>query len=346
MIQNKETSTAKTLRIALLLAGLCLLLWALSDVVLLIFAAILIAVALRGVSEQVAKSTRLPPNAALALVSLFLLAAVAAFSWTLGPRFDREGQQLIAEIHAYAGHLQQHYEGTFWGQTIERSISTGKGLDIAPIAPKLLTVTFGTAGALLLMLATAFYLAVAPKLYIGGAVRLMPPAYRGRAFEILAAAGQTLRYWMLGQLIDMAVVGVLATSGLLLLHVNLPIALGVIAGVLTFVPYLGAILAGLPAVIVASTLGFSKVLWVVALYFGCHMIEGYLVAPIIARRMVRLPPALTVLAMSIMGTLYGFFGVLVATPLTAAMIVLIREIYIGDILGDRLPRDRDPGEQR
>ncbi len=317
-----------------MLVAFCLLLGALSDVVLLVFAAILLAVLLRGVSEQFSGKTRLPVNLALALVAVMVVAAVGAFSWTVGPRFVREGQQLVAELYAYVGQLQHHYEGTFWGQTIERTISTGKGLDIAPIAPKVLTITFGTAGGLFLLLVIAFYLAVVPALYVDGAVRLVPLAYRGRAHEILMAIGKTLRLWMLGQLIDMAVVGILATAGLLFLHVPLPIALGVIAGLLTFIPYLGAIPAGIPAVIVASTLGMPKVLWVVGLYFVCHIIEGYLVAPIITRRMVRLPPALTVLAMSIMGTLYGFLGVLVATPLTATVLVLIRELSIRDVLGD------------
>jgi predicted PurR-regulated permease PerM len=136
-------------------------------------------------------------------------------------------------------------------------------------------------------------------------------------------------------MIDMLVVGALATAGLFLLHVPLPIALGILAGVLTFVPYLGAIMAGIPAVIVALTVGPSTVLWVIILYLICHTVEGYIVAPLVMRRTVKLPPALTVLSMTILGVIYGLFGVLIATPLTAAVMVLVREIYVVDMLGDR-----------
>jgi predicted PurR-regulated permease PerM len=138
---------------------------------------------------------------------------------------------------------------------------------------------------------------------------------------------------MLGQLIDMAVVGVLSTLGLALLGIPLPLALGVLAGLFTFVPYLGAVLAGIPAVIVASTVGPAAILWVVLLYTGCHVVDGYLVSPLVSRRTVRLPPAVTVLSMAVLGELYGFLGVLIATPLAALVIVLVKELYIRDFLG-------------
>lgn len=331
---ERQAGTAGTLRLALALVAAGVVVWALSDAVLLVFAAILLAVLLRAAARVLSRLTHLPVRLSLAISTLVIVLAGAAFGYTLGPRFVTEGQQLIQEIYGYAGHLRQTYGSTPWARMLENNLGQG-GISIEPLAPKLLTITFGTAGGIFLLVITALYLAISPELYLNGLIRLVPLGRRARAHEILGALGHTLRFWMLGQLIDMAVVGVLATIGLLLLHMPLPIALGVIAGLLTFIPYLGAILAGIPAVIVASTQGASTILWVVLLYTFCHSIEGYVVAPLVTRRTVDLPPAVTVFSMSILGALYGFLGVLVATPLTAAIILLVREIYVRDVLGDR-----------
>lgn len=323
-------------RIVLVLA-LGVMLWALSDVVLLVFAAILLAVLLRGTAKELADLTRMPVTMALALVVILALLFVAGFGYLFGPRFVTEGQQLITEVSSYISNLQASYSDSFWSLALKRATSGANGFELAPLAPKLLTVTFGTVGGLLLLIVTALYLAASPRLYLHGAVLLVPPERRRRAQEIMEELAHVLRYWMLGQLIDMAVVGVLSTVGLLLIGIPLPLALGVLAGLLTFVPYLGAILAGIPAVIVASTHGLGDILWVIALYIACHAVEGYIVSPLVARRTVELAPAVTVLSMSILGELYGFLGVLIATPLTAAIIVLVKEIYIRDIL--RSPAD-------
>jgi predicted PurR-regulated permease PerM len=333
-MSKSSPSTAEVLRAGLLAFAGIVLLWALSDLVLVVFAAVLLSVLLRGAAGMLSRVTGLRVNSSLAIVTVFIVGGAALFAILLGPRFLAEGKQLVHEVVQYVTRMQQNSSGTLFGNILNSAISMKKGAAVGPLAPKLLSVTFGTAGGLVLILVTALYLAVSPRLYTEGLVRLVPLFYRARARLIFAEVTHVLRYWMLGQLVDMAVVGILSTVGLLILGVPLPIALGVIAGLLTFIPYVGAILAGIPAIIVASTMGLTTVLWVVALYTACHVIEGYLVAPLVTRRTVDLPPALTVLSMSVLGTLYGFFGVLIATPLTAAVIVLIREVYVHDLLGD------------
>jgi predicted PurR-regulated permease PerM len=138
---------------------------------------------------------------------------------------------------------------------------------------------------------------------------------------------------MLGQWTDMVVVGILSGVGLSLLGIPLAFVLAVIAALLTFVPYFGPIVSAVPAIIVALTISWQAVLWVVVIYLICHAIEGYLVAPFVQRRTVELPPALTVLSMAILGAIFGVFGVIVATPLMATLLVIIREAYIEDVLG-------------
>ena len=151
---------------------------------------------------------------------------------------------------------------------------------------------------------------------------------------MLLEVGSTLQWWSLGQLIDMAVVGVLSGIGLMLLGVPLALALGVLAGLFTFVPYFGAIAAAVPAMLVGLTVSWQTALWVLVIFLICHGIEGYLVSPLVQRRTVHLPPALTILSMTILGTIFGPLGVILGTPVVAALLVIIREAYVGGVLGD------------
>jgi predicted PurR-regulated permease PerM len=130
------------------------------------------------------------------------------------------------------------------------------------------------------------------------------------------------------------VVGAMTAVGLTLLGVPLAFALAILAGLLTFVPYFGAIAAGVVATMVSLTSGWHTALWVAVVFACCHVIEGYIVGPYVQRRTVRLPPALTVLSMTIVGSIFGPLGVILAAPVAAAFLVVIREAYLGDVLGD------------
>jgi predicted PurR-regulated permease PerM len=140
---------------------------------------------------------------------------------------------------------------------------------------------------------------------------------------------------MLGRLFSMTMLGVLAALGLWLLRVPLPMALGLLAGIMTFVPYLGSIASAIPSVIIAASIDLMLAAYVIGLYLGVHLVEGYILALLVQRRAVYLPPALTLSAQVIFGVLAGFLGLLFATPLVAAGLVLVRMIYVEDIFGDR-----------
>lgn len=193
-----------------------------------------------------------------------------------------------------------------------------------------------------------------PQLYLDGLVRLFPISHRARARDIMLGMGRTLVLWSIGQFIDMLIVGSLTAIGLTVLGIPLAFALGVLAGVLTFVPFFGAILAAVPALLLGLSISWRTALWVLVVFLCCHVVEAYLVGPYVQRRTVRLPPALTVLSMTVLGSLFGPLGVILGAPLAAVLMVLVREAYVTDVLGDppsdnsnapgvqhRLPRSAD-----
>jgi predicted PurR-regulated permease PerM len=133
----------------------------------------------------------------------------------------------------------------------------------------------------------------------------------------------------------MSVFGIIVALGLWLLGAPLPVALGFLAGTMIFVPYIGSILSAIPTGVIAASIDLTLATYVIALYIGVHIIESYILGPIVQRRVVNLPPALTLSAQVILAVLAGFLGLLLATPLVAAAVVMIRMIYVEDILGDR-----------
>ncbi len=317
------------MRVALIAAGIILLVWLLSDVVLLIFLAILLAAMLDGLSDCLHRHTRLPPHVALAIVTVTIVALTCGLAYWVGPRFADEGRQLWSQMSGEIDNLRQRFASGSSGGLIP---SGGGGL--LGSARGLLSSTLGIVGSAFVVLAAAVYFAIAPELYREGAVSLFPLQHRARARAIMDDIGHTLKWWLVGQAVDMLVVGVLSGIGLVLLGIPLALALAVLAALLTFVPYFGPIVSGIPAVIVALTINWHKALWVVGLYVVCHGVEGYLVAPYVQRRTVELPPALTVLSMAIFGAIYGVLGIIIATPLMAALLVIVREGYVRDVLGD------------
>lgn len=151
----------------------------------------------------------------------------------------------------------------------------------------------------------------------------------------MSEIGRTLGQWLMGKLLSMLIVGVLTATGLALLQVPLALLLGIVAGLLDFIPYVGPIMAGVPAVLIAFSEGPQLALYVLLLFAALQLAEGYLLLPLIERRTVALPPALTIGAQVLLGALFGFAGVALATPITAVLTVAIAMLYVEDVLGDR-----------
>ena len=164
-------------------------------------------------------------------------------------------------------------------------------------------------------------------------IRLAPQQRRERWREIATLLREKL-WWVIGRLLNMIVSGISTSVGLAIIDVPAPIVLGVIAGVLTFVPNIGPLLSVIPAAILAFTKGPTTLLWVLALYAVAQALESYVVTPLVQRRAAEVPPALLLTAQTLMGLPFGALGLLLATPIAAVVITLTRELYIHDRLGD------------
>ena len=197
-----------------------------------------------------------------------------------------------------------------------------------------LSSTVAVLTGLILIIFMSIYIGSAPKVYHQGLLHLFPHRVRPRAQEVLKAMGITLRKWLMAQLVAMVVIGVVTTIGLKLLGVKAALPLGIIAGLLEFIPMIGPLLSAIPAVAMGFVDSPQQALFVALLYTGIQFFENHLLIPILMKEGVDLPPAVTVIGLGIMSVVFGFLGMLVAVPLLAAIMVAIKLLYVEDVVGD------------
>ncbi len=197
-----------------------------------------------------------------------------------------------------------------------------------------LSSTVAVIGGIILILFIAIYVGAEPGMYKRGMLHLVPHAARPRAKEVLTAIGITLRRWLVSQLIAMVVIGVVTTVTLKLLGVKAALSLGIIAGLLEFIPIAGPFLAAIPAVAMGFLDSPQKALFVAIAYIAIQQLENHVLIPILMREGLDLPPLVTILGLGLMGIVFGFLGMLVAVPLLAVVVVAVKLLYVEGVVGD------------
>jgi predicted PurR-regulated permease PerM len=186
----------------------------------------------------------------------------------------------------------------------------------------------------LIIIFLSIYIAVDPGMYRSGIMHLFPHGRRARIGQVASAIAAVLRKWLVTQLLAMIVMGIVTTIVLLLLQVKAAFALGLLSGLLEFIPTAGALISSVPAILMGFLDSPEKALWVTLAYVGVHFLEGHLLIPLLMKGGVDLPPALTILSQALMAILFGFLGLMVAVPLLAATMVAVKMLYVEDVVGD------------
>ncbi len=187
--------------------------------------------------------------------------------------------------------------------------------------------------ALVLAVVGGFFLAADPKLYRRGVVKLLPASQQDRADEALLASGRALRLWLGAQLISMTIVGTLVGLGTWAIGLPSPLALGLFAGLVGFVPLVGAVAGAVPALLLALSEGGTMVLWTAVLFIAVQQVESNMILPLVEKHLVSMPPALLLFAVVAIGLVFGIPGVLLAAPLTVVGFVLVKQLYVRELLG-------------
>lgn len=324
--KNRSSSGFGTrVLLAVAIVALVASIWIVRDVLLLGFAGVLLALALRAGADLLERRLHWSPRWALTAVLLAASALLALAGWLIGEQVVKQANELVRTLPRNVDQIRDWIEETTLGSMLIESIETIYEEQSASRAAGIAFSTIGALGSVILVVVISIYVAASPDQYRSTALQFAPRHLRPRIERGLDASAIALRKFLFGQAIAMVAVGTLTGLGLWLLDMPLALVLGIIAGLLDFVPFYGPILAAVPAILLALTIGPEAAAYVALLYLAIQQIEGNLVSPLIQERTVCLPPAVGLFAVAAFGLLLGPLGVVLGAPLTVMAIALVRE---------------------
>jgi predicted PurR-regulated permease PerM len=314
--------------------------WLTIEIWLVVFGGVLMAVILRSMSVPLAERLKIPHGWSLTLV-IVLLSALLAGAWLLfSPILSRQMGNLAETLPLAISQLKAAIATTAIGRMALESLGNAlygpgstQGLRTLLLLPAEKAITFTLYS--LTAVFTALFVAGDARLYTEGMARLLPLQHRDRARAVIAEMGHTLRWFLIGRIAAMALVGLLTAIELWLLGVPLAALLGLQAAVLTFIPYIGPIASAIPIGLVTLTHAPGRFLLAIGIYTVIQNLEDYLILPLVQHRTVQLPPAVTLVVQVLMGLLFGWLGIAMATPLAAIGLVFLHRVYQEGVLGDR-----------
>ncbi|WP_310469286.1 AI-2E family transporter [Sphingomonas sp.] len=331
--------------IVLGLAALVFLLWQLRIILLMLFGAVVIASIFRAVADWLCSTARLPAKVATGLSIVLVLGTVGGLVGLFGAHIGQQVDELAKALPAAWAALEAQIGNFGLSNQFERlmaSITTPGGSSLSGFGRTLLSIGGGIAD-LVVVIFAGIYLATQPNFYRIGAIKLVPPARRKVAAEAMHESERALRLWLKGQAIAMIAVGVTTGVGLWALGMPSALVLGLLAGLLEFIPFAGPIIAAVPAVLLALVVGPDMALWVALLYLVIQQVEGNLLSPLIQQYAVDLPGVVLLFSLIGFGTLFGTLGVILAAPLAVVTMVMVKRLYVIETLDTPTPI---PGESK
>lgn len=322
----QDVHTRRLIRFVLLATFLLLALWLAGQVILDLFASILLAVLLHGLASLLARYTHLPYRLALSLVVVGVVTLLAMTIYFVAPSIIAQSSEIADTISHALEELSKWVSAALPSLKISpeqlptlSQVTSGFVSYGSSMIYKVLTVV--------IVVFIGFYAALNPPLYVKGFAGLFPPESCTRVCEILDAIGHSLHWWLLGRTTMMVAVAILTFLGLWMLAIPLALTLALIAGLLTFIPYLGALISAIPAVVIGFTQSPLHAAYVVLIYLAAHLLEGYILAPFIQQRLVHLPPALMLGSQALMAALFGIKGAALAAPVVVVLMVATKLTY-------------------
>tara|TARA_R110002073_G_scaffold133122_6_gene280212 strand:+ start:10843 stop:11883 length:1041 start_codon:yes stop_codon:yes gene_type:complete len=313
------------------------------SVLLLVFAGLLFGVFINGLADFATRHTPLSYRTAFLLVVTVLLLMIGGGVYYLGAQMvqhvDELWSQLQTSLQDATERLRQYQFSKQYlpdSEQVQSMMSQQGDSAFSSLLGGLRSVGWAMTGAIVIFFIGA-YAAYEPRLYCNGLIKLFPKERRGRVSDVLDQLRSALGRWIIGRVMSMTLVGILTAIGLWFLDVPLPITLGVVAALLTFIPNIGPLLAAVPQVLLALNVGTETAIYVIVFNLALQGIESYLITPMIQRHEVTLPPILTIAAQLWMGIIVGVIGIMMAAPLVVVLMVLIQMLYIHDRLGDPNP---------
>ena len=311
-------------------AGIAVVIWQLAQLLLVLFACVLVAVMVSRLAGTLRKWLRLPYPIAFVLAILlplaFIIGAFVLFGVQMAGQFDL----LVQSLPTAVADLKRWLETQELGQRLlaELPSMVPSGSRVAEFVQGLVSDVGTVLSIVAVILVGGIYFAAQPQLYRRSLLALVPPERRIRVYRTQKAAFRALLAWLKAQGVGMAFVGVATGAGLSIVGIPGAPAIGLVAGLCEFVPYLGTFVVAIPSILIGFSMGVDTGIWTIVVILGVQQIQGNLVSPIAQSQLANLPPALTIFTLIVFGVLMGPLGVVLAVPLTVVGLALLRELVI------------------
>jgi predicted PurR-regulated permease PerM len=326
----------------LLLIAAVLVFWFEVRVLLLGFAGVILGVFLYVPSDWLAR--RLIARFWLCLLGfgVLLLALLAGCAWLVQSRVSRQVDDLQQQLPTAWGQVRHSLQQHGWGRWLvgqaQDKLESAQQANLAGPGIKVVSHTGAVLAELFVVLFVGLFLAINPQLYVRGSMRLVPRRHRRRARALFTDCGRLIWWWLIGQLLAMAFIGIVTGVTVWLLGLPMALTLGLLAAVLNFIPNFGPLAAAVPAVLLALVQGPMTAAWVALAYTGIQLLQNHVVTPLVQQEAVKLPPVVMILAQVFMYYWAGLLGMALAPPLAALVILLVQKLYVQVQLGDPMQK--------
>ena len=325
--------------IVIVIAAVAAALFKMGDLLILAFGSMLGAVAIHAIAELYETHLHASARVALGLGMATVFAVLAFLGWLFGVQFSEQVNQLVTALPGLLQQLAQHLSQSPVGAKIVDAVHAAfAGSRVARNIGDLVQGGGELALNFLLLLVGALFFAADPKIYERGFLLLIPPSKRTAAEDALFDVSATLRLWLRAQLIQMTTMGVLIGLGLWASGVPSAAALGLLAGLSEFIPYVGPTAAMLPALGLAAVKGTTPIIGTLVTYALVRLVQSNFITPYVTNRVVAIPPAITLFAILAIGVVFGLFGLFFSAALLVVIYTLVRSLYLREVLGEDIPR--------
>ncbi|MBK8389356.1 MAG: AI-2E family transporter [Saprospiraceae bacterium] len=299
------------------------------NVFLLILAGSLIAIFFRALSSKIQRKTGWKEGICVSISVTSTLLILAALFWLIGAKVQSQFVQLIEILPETVDKAKAWLNETTTGAKLLEDALSSQSLGKAQgFLQQFFQSTFGVLGDLYVVLFMGIFFTISPEIYIKGIVNIIPQKGQEKGQEVLDTLGAELRKWLKGTLLSMFVVFAFTAIGLAIIGMPLWLVLALLAGLISFIPNFGPLLALIPAVLLALAQSPQTALLVLGLYILIQFIESNFITTTIQKKLINMPPALIMIGQLFMGTLTGAWGLVLATPIVLIIMVLVQELYI------------------
>lgn len=302
------------------------------SVLLMILAASIIALYFYGLADLLQRKIKTSHKWSMFLSFVITFLILFILAWVIGAKIQEQVSNIREQLPQMVEDARSRLSQYSWGQSIINQISDANSEKYMNIIQRFFNSTFGILGDLYLIFFLTLFFLTDPYVYRTGIIALVAIDKKQKAYYLLDELANHLKGWFKGRLISMLFVGVATGIGLQIIGAPMVLALAVSAGLLDFIPNFGPVIALIPAVLVGMTVDMQTTWMIVALYLGVQLMEGMVVNPTVQRKLVKIPPALIITGQIVIGSVTGYLGVILATPVVLIIMVLVKELYIKDTL--------------